>query len=34
MASEGGHGPAVVEDDGHAITDEGIGEDENNAAGH
>jgi arylsulfatase A-like enzyme len=26
MASEGGHGPALVEGDGHAITDEGVGE--------
>ncbi|MFZ0826620.1 MAG: arylsulfatase [Verrucomicrobiia bacterium] len=34
MASEGGHGPAVVEEDGHAITDEGIGDDEASAASH
>jgi hypothetical protein len=26
MASEAGHGPALVEGDGHAITDEGFGE--------
>jgi arylsulfatase A-like enzyme len=34
MASEDGHGPSEVEEDGHAITDEGVGEDENSAASH
>jgi arylsulfatase A-like enzyme len=34
MASEGGHGPALVEGDGHAITDEGFGEAEAQAAHH
>ena len=32
MASEGGHGPALVEGDGHAITEEGFGEPEAQAA--
>jgi hypothetical protein len=32
MASEGGKGPALVEGDGHSITDEGIGEVETEAA--
>ena len=34
MASEGGHSPAAVEEDGHAITDEGVGEVETSAASH
>ena len=34
MASEDGNGPVMVEGDGHSITDEGVGEDENNAASH
>jgi arylsulfatase A-like enzyme len=34
MASEDGKGPVMVDDDGHSITDEGVGEDENNAASH
>src|SRR5437870_47648 len=32
MGSEGGHGPALVEGDGHAITEEGFGEPEAQAA--
>jgi hypothetical protein len=32
MAAEGGHGSVLVEDDGHAITDEGFGEEETSAA--
>lgn len=34
MASEDGKGPVMVEGDRHAITDEGVGEDENSAASH
>jgi arylsulfatase A-like enzyme len=34
MASEGGHDPALVEGNGHAITDEGFGEVEAEAAPH
>jgi hypothetical protein len=34
MASEDGKGPVMVGDDGHSITDEGVGEDENSAASH
>jgi arylsulfatase A-like enzyme len=34
MASEDGKGPVIVEGDGHSITDEGVGEDENNTASH
>jgi arylsulfatase A-like enzyme len=32
MAAEGGYGSVLVEDDGHAITDEGFGEEETSAA--
>ena len=32
MASEGGKGPAMADDHGHAITDEGVGEVEAEAA--
>jgi arylsulfatase A-like enzyme len=34
MASEDGKGPVMVGGDGHSITDEGVGEDENSAASH
>jgi arylsulfatase A-like enzyme len=34
MASEDGHGAVLVKEDGHAITDEGVGEDENNEGSH
>jgi len=34
MASEGGHAPALVEGDGHSITDEGFGDPEAEAAHH
>jgi arylsulfatase A-like enzyme len=34
MASEDGNGPVMVGDDGHAITDEGVGEVETSAATH
>jgi len=34
MASEDGNGPVMVRDDGHSITDEGVGEAETSAAGH
>jgi arylsulfatase A-like enzyme len=34
MASEDGKGPALVEDHGHAITDEGFGETEAEPSGH
>ena len=34
LASEGGHGAASVESDGHSITDEGIGEAEVEAKHH
>jgi hypothetical protein len=32
MGSENGHDAVLVEDDGHAITDEGFGEEETSAA--
>ena len=34
MASEDGKGAVMVEGDGHSITDENVGEDENNSASH
>jgi arylsulfatase A-like enzyme len=34
MASEGRHAPAAVTEDGAAITDEGVGADQNDAASH
>ena len=34
MASEDGKGSVMVEGDGHSITDENVGEDENNSASH
>jgi len=34
MGSESGHGPAMVEGDGHSITEEGVGEVEAEAEHH
>jgi hypothetical protein len=34
MGSEDGKGAVMVEGDGHSITDEDVGEDDNDAASH
>jgi len=34
IASEDGHGPVMVEGDGHSITDEGVGDNETSADSH